>query len=362
MSGLDVLIVGAGPAGLATAIAAKKKGLSASIVERGVLVNTILRFPTNMVFFTTPELLEIGGLPFTTPHEKPTRFEALRYYRRVVDTYDLDIQMGQEVVRVERPAGTAHDGAAPGGDAPGGDAHHVVTVRDVRPGASGTRELRARAVVLATGAFDEANVMGVPGEELPHVSHYYTESHPFYRKNVVIIGGQNSAVEAALDLFRSGVKRVTLVHRQPVLGASIKYWVKPDIENRIKEGSIHARMNARVVRISHESVLIEQEGRTEELPADGVFLLTGYHSDVRLFEAAGVTFDATTYAPSIDEQTYETNVPGLYVVGNATTGRQSGKIFIENGRFHGTHVIEVIADRLAAARAGLHGATASELG
>lgn len=354
MSGLDVLIVGAGPAGLATAIAAKKKGLSASIVERGVLVNTILRFPTNMVFFTTPELLEIGGLPFTTPHDKPTRFEALRYYRRVVDTYDLDIQMSREVTGVRWQAD---------------DAQHVVSTRDLRPGANGSQngdgdtQLRARAVVLATGAFDEANVVGVPGEDLPHVSHYYTESHPFYRKNVVIIGGQNSAVEAALDLFRSGAKSVTLVHRQPALGASIKYWVKPDIENRIKEGSIHARMNARVARITPDAVVIEHDGRTEALPADGVFLLTGYHSDVRLFAAAGVAFDPATYAPAIDEQTYETNVPAIYVVGNATTGRQSGKIFIENGRFHGTHVIDVIADRLAV-RAGLlpHGATAIELG
>jgi thioredoxin reductase (NADPH) len=349
----DVLIVGAGPAGLATAIAAKKKGLSAVVIERGTVVNTILRFPTNMVFFTTPELLEIGGLPFVTPYDKPTRFEALRYYRRVVDTYELDIHMGEEVQRV-----TPLNGDSPrNGD---GDARFTIVSRanDGSP-----RERQARTVVLATGAFDLPNSCDVPGEELPHVSHYYSEAHPFYRKDVVIVGGQNSAADTALDLYRSGVKSVTIVHRRPELGASIKYWVKPDIENRIKEGSVKARFNARVIRIAPQAVTIEQDGRpgTEDLPADAVFLLTGYHADVTLFRATGVQYDPETYSPVYDESTFETNVPGLYVVGNATTGRQTGKIFIENGRFHGTHVVEVIEERLSA-RAGLHRATAVELG
>lgn len=362
MSALDVLIVGAGPAGLATAIAAKKKGLSAVVVERGTIVNTILRFPVNMVFFTTPELLEIGGLPFVTPYDKPTRLEALRYYRRVVDTYDLDIHMSEEVQGVTRNGGLDDDEP------------FVVTSR-AKDGSP--LERHARTVVLATGAFDLPNAVGVPGEELPHVSHYYDEAHRCYRKNVVIVGAQNSAADTALDLYRSGAKSVTIVHRGAELGRGIKYWVRPDIENRIKEGSVKARFNSRVVRIAPDFVTIEPvdgatgaavattsasgDGRTEDLPADIVFLLTGYHADVKLFRATGVAFNEDSYAPSYNESTFETNVPGLYVVGNATTGNQTGKIFIENGRFHGTHVVEVIADRLAA-RAERRAAHASELG
>jgi thioredoxin reductase (NADPH) len=350
MSAFDVLIVGAGPAGLATAIAARKKGFSAVVVERGTVVNTILRFPVNMVFFTTPELLEIGGLPFVTPYDKPTRFEALRYYRRVVDTYDLDIQMSEEVQSVTRTSADDTD-------------LFVVTSR-TKDGVERVR--RARTVVLATGAFDLPNVIGVPGEDLPHVSHYYDEAHACYRKHVVIVGAQNSAADTALDLYRSGAKSVTIVHRGAELGRGIKYWVRPDIENRIKEGSVKARFHSRVVRITPEAVTIEPVdgaagGQTEDLPADVVFLLTGYHADVKLFRATGVQFDAASYAPAYNETTFETNVPGLYVVGNATTGNQTGKIFIENGRFHGTHVVEVIADRLAA-RAERRAAHASELG
>jgi thioredoxin reductase (NADPH) len=190
----------------------------------------------------------------------------------------------------------------------------------------------------------------VPGEDLPHVSHYYGEAHPFYRKQVVIVGGANSAADAALDLYRSGA-HVTIVHRNAQLSASIKYWVKPDLENRIKEGSIAARIEARVTRITPAMVTIEQRGNIEELPADAVFLLTGYHSDTTLFEHAGIRFDPLTFTPDFDPETFETNVPGLYIVGQVTTGRQSGRIFIENGRFHGERVVEVIARRLAARHA-----------
>ncbi|MBP1606328.1 MAG: FAD-dependent pyridine nucleotide-disulfide oxidoreductase, partial [Acidobacteria bacterium] len=208
----DVIVIGAGPAGLASAIAARKAGLASVVLEKGALVNTILHFPTNMVFFTTPELLEIGGLPFVTPYEKPTRAEALRYYRRVVDTYQLDIQLGEEVTRV-----------FPHVDPSKGRVFSVETrsLRGVR------RVLHGRFVVLATGAYDRPNLLEVPGEDLPHVSHYYRESHPFFRRRVVIVGGKNSAAEAALDLYRAGAS-VTLVHRRAALGESIKYWVRPD--------------------------------------------------------------------------------------------------------------------------------------
>jgi thioredoxin reductase (NADPH) len=322
----DVLIVGAGPAGLAAAIAATKSGLSYEVIEKGALVNSLLHYPTEMVFFTTPELMEIGGLPFTSPNDKPSRMEALRYYRRATDAYDLDIAFDETV--------TAIDARADGGFA-------VQTAG--RHGAR--RRLEARAVVLATGAYDVPNPIGVPGEDLPHVSHYYTSPHPFYRKRVVIVGGRNSAAEAALDLFRAGA-HVTIVHRRAALGDSIKYWVKPDIENRIKEGSIAARFEASVVRITPSAVLVEQRGAADELPADQVFLLTGYTSDNRLLRAAGVEIDPDTCGPRHDAATFETNVPGLYVIGAMVAGKASGRIFIENGRFHGQVAIDRIAGSL----------------
>jgi thioredoxin reductase (NADPH) len=326
---LDVLIVGAGPAGLAAAIAATKAGLSYQVIEKAALVNSLLHYPTEMVFFTTPELMEIGGLPFTSPNDKPTRMEALRYYRRATDTYKLDIAFDETVASMTRE----QDG-------------FVVETQSAR---RQNRTIESRAVVLATGAYDFPNMIGVPGEDLPHVSHYFTSPHPYYRKDVVIVGGKNSAAEAALDLYRAGA-RVTVVHRRPALGESIKYWVKPDIENRIKEGSIAARFSTTVVRITPMTVVVEKDGALDELPADGVFLLTGYLSDNRLLRAAGVEIDPETCGPRHDLETYETNVRGLYVIGAMVAGKASGRIFIENGRFHGDVVIREIARRLAVSR------------
>jgi thioredoxin reductase (NADPH) len=321
----DVLIVGAGPAGLAAAIAAKKAGLSYHVIEKGALVNSLLHYPTEMVFFTTPELMEIGGLPFTSPNDKPSRMEALRFYRRVTDTFDLDIAFDETVTAIKA----------------GSDGFTIETV-----GRHGkTRRVAGRTVVMATGAYDFPNLIGVPGEDLPHVSHYFTSPHPFYRKQVVIAGGKNSAAEAALDLFRAGA-HVTIVHRRAALGDSIKYWVKPDIENRIKEGSIAARFNTHVVRITPTHVVVESNGAVDELPADEVFLLTGYISDNRLLRAAGVEIDPETVGPRHDPATYETNVPGLYVIGAMVAGKASGRIFIENGRFHGQVAIDQIRARL----------------
>jgi thioredoxin reductase (NADPH) len=329
MSVRDVLIVGAGPSGLATAIAARRHGLDALVVEKGVLVNSIFRFPVHMVFFTTPELLEIGGLPLVTPYDKPTRLEALRYYRRVVDTLDVPIVDHEEVLEIEReaPAGTS-------------ETRFVVTTRT----AGGTRVRHARAVVLAIGYYDLPNRLGIPGEDLPHVSHYYSEAHPYYRRRVVVVGGKNSAAEAALELFRAGAQ-VTLVHRHAALGDSIKYWVRPDIENRIKEGSIASRFESRVVEIRPTVVVIEREGQREELPAEGVLLLTGYHPDVDLMTRAGITCDPETLSPTLDSETFETNVPNLFVAGGAIAGRHTGNIFIENGRFHGERIVKVLAER-----------------
>jgi len=325
MSASDDLIVGACPSGLSTAIAARQQGLDYALVEKGVLVDAIFNFPTNMVFFTTPELLEIGGLPLVTPYDKPTRLEALRYYRRVVDSYGLQVAFHEKVVEIERE----HD-------------QFVVTTVD----AKGTRRAReARAVVLAIGYYDNPNYLGIPGEDLPHVSHYYTEAHPYYRQRVVVVGGKNSAAETALELFRAGAM-VTLVHRQATLGDTIKYWVRPDIENRIKEGSIAARFESRVVEIRPTEVIIERQGVQEAIPAEGVFLLTGYHPDVELMRRAGIACDPETLAPSLDPETFETNVPNLFIAGGAVAGRHTGNIFIENGRFHGERIIKALAARV----------------
>jgi thioredoxin reductase (NADPH) len=329
MSVRDVLIVGAGPSGLATAIAAKQRGLDYVIVEKGILVNSIFNFPTHMVFFTTPELLEIGGLPLVTPYDKPMRLEALRYYRRVVDTYQLQISFHEEVISIER-------------EDEGGNVVFTVTTQTDR----GVKRVRqARAVVLAIGYYDLPNYLRVPGEDLPHVSHYYTDAHPYYRQRVVVVGGKNSAAEAALELFRAGV-HVTLVHRHATLGDSIKYWVRPDIENRIKEGSIAARFESTVVEITPTAVIVDTKGTREEIPAEGVFLLTGYHPDVDLMRGAGIECHPETLAPTLNPETYETNVPNLFIAGGAIAGRHTGNIFIENGRFHGERIINVVVERL----------------
>ena len=326
----DVIIIGAGPAGLAAAIAATKAGLSYAVIEKGALVNSLLHYPAEMVFFTTPELMEIGGMPFTSPHDKPSRMEALRYYRRVTDAYKIDVIFDERVVAVQREAGVP--------DALGSFAVDTKSIHGVR------RSFRGRAVVFATGAYDFPNLIGVPGEDLPHVSHYFTSPHPYFRKRVVIVGGKNSAAEAALELFRAGA-HVTIVHRRPALGESIKYWVKPDIENRIKEGSVAARFDTSLVEIRPTTVVIEHAGAREQLPADAVFLLTGYTSDNSLLRASGVELNPETCGPHHNPETFETNVPGIYVIGAMVAGKASGRIFIENGRFHGQVAIDQIASR-----------------
>jgi thioredoxin reductase (NADPH) len=319
----DLLIVGAGPAGLATAIAAARAGLDYEVVEKGVLVNSVFHFPRSMVFFTTPELLEIGGLPFVTPYEKPTQWEALRYYRRVADTYALRIALGEPVTGIRRE-----------------DAGFSVETGKT-PGLDGRR---SRNVVVATGYYDTPNRLGVPGETLPHVFHYYDEPHPFYRKRVVVVGGKNSAAIAALELHRAGAA-VTLVHRRSDLSPSIKYWIRPDIDNRIKEKSVAAHFDARVVEILPGGVRVEGPGGREEIPADAVFLMTGYSPDVSLLRQAGVRVDEETLHPEHDPETLETNVRGLFVAGALASGRETSKIFIENGRFHGERIVSALTSR-----------------
>ena len=329
MSVRDLIIVGAGPSGLSAAIAAKQRNLDYQVLEQGVLVNSIYHFPPQMVFFTTPELLEIGGLPFVTPYDKPTRAEALRYYRRVVDAYDLRIAFEETVTSVTREA-----------EASGTEPVFAVETLSSR----GVRRVRhARHVVLAIGYYDHPVLIGVPGEDLPHVHHYYTEAHPYYHQRVVIVGGANSAAESALEMHRAGA-HVTMVHRSPELKSTIKYWVRPDIENRIKEGSIAARFSSCLTEIRPTSVIVRGSDGVEELPADTVFLLTGYRADAVLMAAAGVEFGPRN-APVCHPETFETNVPGLFVAGGAMAGEDTGTVFIENGRFHGEKIVEVIANR-----------------
>ena len=329
----DLIVVGAGPSGLSAAIAAKRRGLDYQVLEQGVLVNSIFRFPPQMVFFTTPELLEIGGLPFVSPYEKPTRGEALRYYRKVVDTYDLSIAFDEAVLAINREAREA-----------GGDEEPVFEIET--QSARGVRRVRhARAVVLAIGYYDQPNILNVPGEDLPHVNHFYSEPHPYYRKRVVIVGGGNSAAESALELFRAGAS-VTMVHRAPELKPTIKYWVRPDIENRIKEGSIAARFNTCLTQIRPTSVVLRGSDGVEERPADAVFLLVGYHADWALMAAAGIEMNDRR-VPCYNPETFETNVPGLFLAGGAQAGMETGNIFIENGRFHGEKIVEVITSRLS---------------
>ena len=318
---LDAVIVGAGPSGLATAIAAHHAGLRYEVVEKGALVNSIHNFPRHMTFFTPGDLLEIGGMPFVSPYEKPTQAEGLKYYRRVTEVLGLKVALGEEVVAVERR----------------GRSFRVGT----RTAEGEPRERTARAVVFATGYYDWPNRLGIPGEDLPHVSHYYTEPHAFFRRDVVVVGGKNSAAIAALELYRAGA-RVTLVHRAPALSGSIKYWIKPDIENRIKEGAIAARFSTVLTEIRPKAIVVRAGFGTEELPADQVFLLTGYHPDTRLLEAAGVKVDPQTLVPEHDPETLQTNVKGIYVAGATASGRFTSRIFIENGRFHGEAIVKSI--------------------
>jgi len=329
---LDVIIIGAGPAGLAAAIAAGQRSLTNVVLEKGALVNSLVHYPPAMVFFTTPELMEIGGLPFVSPHEKPTRLEALRYYRRVTDTYKLDVRFDEPVTALRRDS----------------DGLFVVTSRG-RRGDEAVRQ--SRYVVMATGAYDIPNPLGVPGEDLPHVSHFFRDPHTGFRRNVVVVGGKNSAAEAALELYRAGA-RVTVVHRGEGMSDSIKYWVKPDIDNRIKEGSIRAHFSSSVVEITPEHVVVSGPTGRADISADQVYLMTGYRADTGLLRMVGAAVDDPIHAPVFDEATFETTVPNLFVIGACVAGKQSGKIFIENGRFHGEAVVQAIARRVSAGTAG----------
>ena len=322
MEKYDLICVGAGPTGLATAIEAKRAGMRPLVIDKGCLCNSIYHYPVNMVFFTTPELLEIGNLPMVCAAEKPTRIEALKYYRKAAEHYDLELRLFERVLGVD-----------------GRDGNFTVVTRTSE---ENEQKYSGKKIVVATGYYDLPNALGVPGEHLPHVSHYYTEPYEYWNQDVVVIGGKNSAAEAALDLWRNGT-RVTLVHRGKDLGKTIKYWVRPDIENRIKAGQIQALLHARVDEITNGEVIVEHHARTKRLPAKHVFALTGYHPDYSFIESLGVHLDGESKKPSLNAKTLESNVPGIHLAGVVIGGRQTGEIFIENGRFHGKQIVEALA-------------------
>jgi len=321
----DIAVVGAGPCGLGVGVAAAREGVRCVIFDKGCITRSIAGYPTYGTFFSTPEKLERGGLPFITGGDRPTRREALKYYRRVVEHFGLDVRQYEEVVGVEH--------------APAGGGFVLRTRR--ASGASG--EYRARNVVDATGYWDHPNLLGVPGEDLPKVSHYFHEGLPYYGQDVVVVGGGNSAVEAALDLFRSGA-RVTLVHFLDTLDAGVKPWILPDIQGRLKAGEIRGRFRHRVVEIRPESVLLrsEDDGSVEEIENDFVFAMTGYTPNPWILRALGVTIDEESGVPAHDPETMETDVPGVYLAGVVAGGKRPNQIFIENGREHGVRIVRSV--------------------
>jgi thioredoxin reductase (NADPH) len=323
----DVLVIGAGPTGLACAIEAQRGGLSVVLVEKGCLCNSLFHYPAHMTFFTTPELLEIGNMPFSSPNQKPTRSEALEYYRKVAEHYALDVR---QYHRVESVAG--EDGS-----------FQVRTVDRFER----TVEMRAKKLVIATGYYDLPNYLGIEGEELPKVQHYYNEPHPYFGMDVLVIGGKNSAAIAALDLWRHGAN-VTLVHRGAEMHRHVKYWILPDINNRVKNGEVTAYFSSSVTKIDEDTVtLLTPEGE-KTIANQFVFALTGYHPDFTFIENLGVRLDAeNARCPVCDPQTLESNVPGIYLAGVIVAGERTNEIFIENGRFHGVQIARDLAIKFA---------------
>jgi thioredoxin reductase (NADPH) len=318
----DLLVIGAGPTGMACAIDAQRAGFRVVLVDKGCLTNSLFHYPAHMTFFTTPELLEIGDMPFSSPNQKPTRSEALEYYRKVAEHYALDVRQYQTVERV-----TGSDG----------DFNVHTTDRFQR-----TILHRARKLVIATGYYDLPNYLGLPGEDLSKVMHYYHEPHPYFGLDVLVIGGKNSAAIAALDLWRHGA-RVTLVHRGPEMHRHVKYWILPDINNRIKNGEVTAYFNSTVANITEDEVTLATPSGEVTLPNHFVFALTGYHPDFAFIESLGVILDLDNdRCPVCDPATLESNVPGIYLGGVIVAGERTNEIFIENGRFHG----KLIADDL----------------
>ncbi len=321
----DTLVIGAGPTGLACAIEIQIRGMQVALIEKGCLVNSLYHYPPQMTFFTTPELLEIGNIPMTSIREKPTRTEALKYYRRVAQHYKLDVRQYERVERIE------------GED---GDFRVFTSQRYGRKACH-----RSRKIILATGYYDLPNLLNIPGEDLPKVMHYYGEPHPYYDSDVAVIGGKNSAAIAALELYWTGA-RVTLIHRRDRLSDHIKYWIKPNIENRLKNGEITGYLNSWVEEITEDCIRVRTPDGIKWLKNDFVFALTGYHPDIEFLRATGIEFDPESQRPRTNPETLESDRAGVYLAGVLVAGMHTNEIFIENGRFHGSQIARDIAARL----------------
>ena len=323
---IDCIIIGAGPTGLACGIELGKLGLKALLIEKGCVVNSLYNYPTNMVFFTTPELLEIGGIPMTSLNEKPGRTEALKYYRRVAGHFNLSILQYQTVERVE-----------------GEDGQFLTHARDQEGGA---HSYASKKVIFATGYYDIPNLLGVPGEDLPKVIHYYKEPHPYFDHDVLVVGAKNSAAIAALELFWTGA-RVTLLHRGPAIHPNVKYWIKPNIENRIKSGEITGYFNTSVLEIKAGAVHIRTPDGDKWIKNDFVFAMTGYRPDFAFLREHGIELDPDTQRPLLNLDTLESRRKGMFLAGVIVAGVHTNEIFIENGRFHGQQIAAAIARQLA---------------
>jgi thioredoxin reductase (NADPH) len=311
----DLIVIGAGPIGLACGIEAQKKGLNHLIFDKGCLVNSLYRYPMNMTFFSTSDKLEIGEVPFISHNPKPTRSEALEYYRRVTSHWNLPLRLYEKIAQVERQ----------------GDFFEVMTNK---------RSYRSKKIVIATGFYDSPYLLNVPGEQLPKVFHYYKEAHPFFGMNVVLVGAANSAVDVALELYRKGAKSVTMIIREEEIGQNVKYWSKPDIINRIKEGSIQAYFNSQIKEIKEDQVRFRTLEGVKTIKNDFVLAMTGYQPNFELLESLGVKFNDDEYrTPVYDSNTMRSSAKGVYLAGVVCGGLKTNKWFIENSRDHAQLII-----------------------
>ena len=319
----DVLIVGAGPCGLSCGIEAKKNGLNYAILDKGSITESIRRYPNDMTFFSSADMISIGDVPFTSLNLRPSRVEALKYYRKVSEHFQLNIHIYTEVKDIKR------------------EEEMLVLITN-------QGEYRTKKVILAIGYYDIPREMGVPGEHLPHVTHYYDEPYPYTMTRTVVVGGANSAIETALDLYRNGAE-VTVVHQYDGFDKTAKYWIVPDAENRVKKGEIKAHFNSEVTEITDKEVYVRniKNGRVERIPADFVFLMIGYHPDAKFLRRVGINLNGAMLIPEINPDTFESNMPGIYMAGSVIGGEETAKVFIENGKLHAEPIIRNVVQKLA---------------